>query len=120
MKPLVPASYAQFGVGAERETRNPAFAAAGRSPMAWGSRPYRRGDLDLCEGELPWWYPDLRTTQAGTCIAVGPGLCAGAVCRVAFLAWTRADQRAETLPRPGQGRRVERFETGPAKEDRRR
>ena len=120
VKPFVPASYAQFGVGAERETRTPAFAAAGRSPMAWGSRPCRRGDLDLCGGALP----------CGTRSPYDPGwnlhrgairpMCRNAVCRVAFLAWIRADLSAETLPRPGQGRRVELFETGAAKEDRRR
>ena len=34
VKPLVPASYAQFGVGAEREVRTPALADVGRSTMA--------------------------------------------------------------------------------------
>ena len=34
VKPLVPASYAQSGVGAERKARFTALASVGRSPMA--------------------------------------------------------------------------------------
>lgn len=89
MKPLVPASYAQFGVGAEWEARNPALADLGRSPMAWGSRPCFRGDLFLCIGVLPFCgiSTDVQL-RVGTCNAVLPGLRAvNAVYRVACLAW---------------------------------
>ena len=63
VKPLVLASYAQFGVGAggRRAKRTP--AAVGRSPMAWGTRPCFRGDLLLCTGVLPLWSSDLCTKQ---------------------------------------------------------
>ena len=40
VKPLVPASYAQFGVGAEGKRMGfHALAAVGSSPMAWDNGP---------------------------------------------------------------------------------
>ena len=54
VKPLVLASYAQFGVGAGgRRGFFPLPAAVGRSPMAWRTRPCTRGDLLLWIGVLP-------------------------------------------------------------------
>ena len=75
VKPLVPASYAQFGVGAGRKARDsPALADLGRSSMAWGSRPCFRGDLFLCIGVLPCGIPTCVRLRVETCIAVLPGL----------------------------------------------
>jgi len=51
LKPLVFASDAQFGVdagGKRGKTFLFALAFSGRSPMAWRTRPCRRGDLFLC------------------------------------------------------------------------
>ena len=58
VKPLVPASYAQFGVGAEWKVTVilPLLADVGRSSMARRSRPSICGDLFMCAGVLPLWY----------------------------------------------------------------
>ena len=104
VKPLVPASYAQFGVGAGWKARDsPALAAVGRSPMAWGSRPCGRGDLFLCMGVLPLWYLDLCTTQGRNlyCGATRPGA-VNAVCRCSLPCVGMADRRTPSLL-PGQG-----------------
>ena len=121
VKPLVPASYAQFGVGAEWKVRICALAEVGRSPMACGSRPCLCGDLTLCIGVLPCGIFDLCTNQGGTCIAVLPGLRAvNAVCRVACLAWKDANRSASPALLPGQGERGQLLETLSAKEARKR
>ena len=120
MKPLVLASYAQFGVGAGREARPVTVpAAVGRPPMAWRTRPCGRGDLLLCTGVLPLWSATCVRSRLRTCIAVLPGLRAvNAVCRVACLAW--AGWMGEpTRHVPGQGRSAYFPETLFAKEDKR-
>ena len=105
VKPLVPAAYAQFGVGAEWEARFfLALADVGRSPMAWGSRPSIRGDLCLCMSVLPWWYfPTHVRLRVVTCKAVQFGACAvSAVCRVACLAWVWRIGDQPNDPWPGR------------------
>ena len=104
VKPLVPASYAQFGVGAGWKARDsPALAAVGRSPMAWGSRPCGRGDLFTCMGVLPLWYSDLCTAQVRNlyCGATRPGA-VNAVCRCSLPCVGMA-YRGPTPFLPGQG-----------------
>ena len=106
VKPLVPASYAQFGVGAGWKARDsPALAAVGRSPMAWGGRPCGRGDLFLCMGVLPLWYLDPCTTQGRNlyCGATRPGA-VNAVCRCSLPCVGMADRRTtQSAPWPGGG-----------------
>jgi len=63
VKPLVLASYAQFGVGAGWKVRLLAPADFGRAPMAWRCRPGFRGDLLLWTGVLPWWSKRPSTKQ---------------------------------------------------------
>ena len=53
MKPLVPASYAQFGVGAGGRHELVMPADPGRFPMAWKIRPCFCGDLLLWGNVLP-------------------------------------------------------------------
>lgn len=105
VKPLVPASYAQWGVGAEWEARFSALAEVGRSPMAWGGRPCPRGDLFLCMGVLPSGTATRVRLRLETCIAVLPGLRAvNAVCRCSLPCVGMADRRTtRSPPRPGRG-----------------
>ena len=72
----------------------PALADSGRSPMAWGSRPCFRGDLNLCMGVLPSWYFDLCTTQGRNlyCGATRPRA-VNAVCRCSLPCVGMADRR---------------------------
>ena len=53
VKPLVLASYAQFGVGAGGRHELVMPADPGRFPMAWKIRPYFCGDLLLWGNVLP-------------------------------------------------------------------
>ena len=106
VKPLVPAAYAQFGVGAEWEVYFCTLAAVGRSSMAWGSRPCIRGDLFLCIGVLPrWYFPTCVRLRVVTCNAVQSGKRAvRAVCRVACLAWAWRIGDQPVVPWPGNCR----------------
>ena len=105
MNPLVPASYAQFGVGAGgRRGICAAPADSGRPPMAWRTRPCFRGDLLLCTGVLPLWSSDLCTKQIENLHCGAKAACGrcNAVCRVACLAW--AGWIGELMRElPGQG-----------------
>ena len=121
MKSLVLASYAQSGVGAERKARTPALTLVGRSPMAWGVRPCRRGDLNLCADVLPLVvFPirvRLRLEPAMRCYpASGRERCVQS--SLPCVGRRGLGRRGAQVP--GQGRRVQSPETLPAKEDRNR
>ncbi len=93
VKPLVPAYYAQFWVGAGGKRVN-TLADSGRFPMAWMTRPCFRGDLFLCADVLPSWY--FRPAYEADCEparrcerAVSPqALCADVAC-LAWVWWMR-------------------------------
>ena len=108
MKLLVSASYAQFGVDAERKRGPPRLRIQG--VLQW----HGEGDpvfVETCFCARAYsllWYFDLCTTQAGTCIAVLPGHGAvNAVYRVACLAWAWRTGESPG-PLPGQGGAVDR------------
>ena len=88
VKLLVLASYAQFGVGAERKRGPPRLRIQGVLQWHGEADPVFVETCLCAQAYSLLWYHDLCTTQAGTCIAVLPGHRAvNAVCRVACLAW---------------------------------
>ena len=87
VKPLVLASYAQFGVGAGGRHELVMPADPGRFPMAWKIRPYFCGDLLLWGNVLPCGKRLRHEADLNLQCGVIRPLAVNAVCRVACLAW---------------------------------
>ena len=75
VKPLVPASYAQFGVGAGREARTPRACGRRAFPNGMGKPTLRSWRPVLVGGRTPFVVTrPLYGSGVETCIAVLPGL----------------------------------------------